>query len=99
MKYPSTPKIIAEEMASPGMPEEAAYSDNVLIRRAIIAELDAINLYDQIANFTKDTKIKELMLSISREEKVHMGELEQLLDNTDDENSEATQEGRDEAEG
>lgn len=39
------------------------------IRIAIIAELDAINFYEQLARSVKDEKIKKVFLDIAREEK------------------------------
>ncbi len=41
----------------------------------IIAELDAINLYEQMANMTENEKIKKILLDIAKEEKTHVGEI------------------------
>jgi rubrerythrin len=50
-----------------------------ILRAAIIAELDAINLYEQMAALTDDKDIKAVLLDIAREEKTHVGEFETLL--------------------
>ncbi len=97
MHYDS-PNIIAEEMAAPGVPENAAYSDAILIRRAIEAEYDAINLYEQIAAATGDATVKKMMLDIADEEKVHVGELEKLLGDHDKTHNSSVEDGRKEAE-
>jgi rubrerythrin len=50
-----------------------------ILRLAIIAELDAINLYEQMAALTDDADIKKVLLDIAREEKTHVGEFETML--------------------
>jgi rubrerythrin len=53
--------------------------DNEILRIGMIAELDAINLYEQLAVMTENKKIKEVLLDIAKEEKTHMGEFQALL--------------------
>jgi rubrerythrin len=53
--------------------------DNEILRIGMIAELDAINLYEQLAAMTENKKIKEVLLDIAKEEKTHMGEFQALL--------------------
>ncbi len=50
-----------------------------ILRLAIIAELDAINLYEQMAALTTDADIKKVLLDIAREEKTHVGEFQTML--------------------
>ena len=50
-----------------------------ILRAAIIAELDAINLYEQMAALTNDKDIKAVLLDIAREEKTHVGEFQTML--------------------
>ncbi|MDI6861509.1 MAG: ferritin family protein [Caldisericia bacterium] len=50
-----------------------------ILRIGIIAELDAINLYEQLASLTKDEKLKDVFLDIAKEEKTHVGEFLTLL--------------------
>ena len=53
--------------------------DKEILRTGIIAELDAINLYEQMAAMTKDNDIKKILLDIAKEEKTHVGEFFTLL--------------------
>ena len=53
--------------------------DKEILRAAIIAELDAINLYEQLASMTKNEKIKKVLMDIADEEKTHFGEFQTLL--------------------
>jgi rubrerythrin len=53
--------------------------DREILRAAIIAELDAINLYEQMADMTQSKKIRKLLLDVAREEKTHVGEFQTLL--------------------
>lgn len=57
--------------------------DNEILRVAIIAELDAINLYEQLAAMTQDENLKEIFLDVAKEEKTHVGEFQKLLLNRD----------------
>jgi rubrerythrin len=50
-----------------------------ILRAAIIAELDAVNLYEQMAALTDDEHIKTILLDIAKEEKTHVGEFQTLL--------------------
>jgi rubrerythrin len=50
-----------------------------ILRAAIIAELDAINLYEQMAALTDDQDIKLVLLDIAKEEKTHVGEFQAML--------------------
>ncbi len=53
--------------------------NNVILRAAIIGELDAINLYKQMAALTDNEDIRKVMLDIAKEEKAHVGEFQTLL--------------------
>ena len=50
-----------------------------ILRSAIIAELDAINLYEQMAEMTPNAKIRKVLLDVAKEEKTHVGEFQALL--------------------
>jgi len=50
-----------------------------IMRSAIIAELDAISLYEQLAAQTSDIDLKKVLLDIAREEKTHYGEFHEML--------------------
>ena len=49
------------------------------IRDAIIAEEGAIKQYESVVDATDDTKAKETLQDIANEERVHVGELQTLL--------------------
>ncbi len=53
--------------------------DKEILRTGIIAELDAINLYEQLAENTENVDIKKIILDIAKEEKTHVGEFQALL--------------------
>lgn len=53
--------------------------DNEILRVGMIAELDAVSLYEQLAAMTKNEKIRKVLFSIAKEEKTHMGEFQALL--------------------
>ena len=53
--------------------------DKEILRLGMIAELDAVNLYEQLAANTSNADIKKVVLDIAREEKTHMGEFQTLL--------------------
>ena len=57
----------------------AADIDREVLRVGIIAELDAVNLYEQMSAKAKNPKIKKVLLEIAREEKTHIGEFQALL--------------------
>ncbi len=66
------------------------------IRLAIIGELDAINLYLQLAEVISDEGVKEVLKEIAEEEKVHVGELLEVLKLVDEEQVKALAKGREE---
>jgi len=70
--------------------------DKELLRAAIIAELDAINLYEQMANLATDGTLKTIFLDVAREEKTHVGEFQALLLRQDREQQEELIKGREE---
>ena len=67
-----------------------------ILRAAIIAELDAINLYEQMAEMTRNTNIRKVLLDIAREEKTHVGEFQTLLLIEDKEQAQELEEGKSE---
>ncbi|MEM0324878.1 MAG: ferritin family protein [Candidatus Aenigmatarchaeota archaeon] len=68
-------------------------SDKQILRLGIIAELDAINLYEQLASKAKNEKIKKILLDIAKEEKTHVGEFLSLLLEIDKEQEEELKKG------
>jgi len=68
--------------------------DKEILRAAIIAELDAVNLYEQMASMTKNETLMEVLLDIAREEKTHVGEFQTLLLKWDSEQEKELAEGK-----
>ncbi len=73
--------------------------DKAVLRAAIIAELDAINLYEQMTYMTSNKDIRKILLDVAKEEKTHVGEFQALLLRADREQEEELNEGRREVEG
>jgi len=72
--------------------------NNEILRVGMIAELDVVNLYEQMAVMTENKHIKEILLDIAKEEKTHVGEFQALLLKTDKEQVNKLEEGRKEVE-
>lgn len=68
--------------------------DKEVLRVGIIAELDAINLYEQMAAMTENENIKKILLDIAKEEKTHVGEFQTLLLKEDKEQEKELEEGK-----
>jgi len=68
--------------------------DNVILRAAIMGEMDAINLYEQMAALTGNEDIRKVMLDIAKEEKAHVGEFQTLLLRLDREQVKALEQGK-----
>jgi len=85
LDYPSGKKLTKEELAE-------------ALRLAIIAELDAINLYMQLARAIDDEKYRKVFEDVAKEEKTHVGEFLALLEILDPEQAKELEEGREEVE-
>jgi rubrerythrin len=78
---------IAASMALAGMAKKPIDMDKVdkadidkeILRLGIIAELDAVSLYEQMAANAQDERVKKIMLHTAKEEKTHVGEFQALL--------------------
>lgn len=64
-----------------------------ILRSGIIAELDAINLYEQMAALTTNENIRKILLDVAKEEKTHVGEFQALLLREDKEQERELYEG------
>ncbi len=53
--------------------------DKQILRVAIIAELDAISFYEQMASLSSNENLKKVLLEVAREEKTHVGEFQAML--------------------
>jgi rubrerythrin len=72
--------------------------DKEILRTGVIAELDAINLYEQMAAMTQNGDIKKVLLDIAKEEKTHVGEFLTLLLKNDGEQKVELEQGKKEVE-
>jgi len=50
-----------------------------ILRAGMIAELDAVSFYEQMAAMTSDDNVRKVLLDIAKEEKTHIGEFEAML--------------------
>jgi len=58
-------------------------TDSQLLRKGMVEELKAINLYEKIAAEAQDARVREMFLDIAQEERVHAYEFEELLERLD----------------
>ena len=72
--------------------------DKEILRVGMIAELDAVSLYEQLAAMTVNKDIKKILLDIAKEEKTHVGEFQALLLELDKEQVKELEEGKKEVE-
>jgi rubrerythrin len=72
--------------------------DKEILRAAIIAELDAVNLYEQMASLTKNSDIKAILMDVAKEEKTHVGEFQALLLRFDPQQKQELEAGAEEVE-
>ena len=72
--------------------------DMQMARLAMIAELDAANLYEAMAGQTSNDDLRDILLSVAEEEKQHSGEFEYILSNIDPDWEDLEDDGEDEAE-
>jgi len=74
------------------------FTDREILRLAIIAELDAVSLYEQLAEATDNESLREVLLDVAREEKTHVGEFQTMLLREDEEQVEELKKGKEEVE-
>jgi len=68
--------------------------DKEILRAGMIAELDAVSFYEQMAAKTKNNDIKKILLDIAKEEKTHVGEFQAMLLKLDAEQVRELEEGK-----
>ena len=69
-----------------------------VLRMGMIAELDAVNLYEQLAAMASNPDIKKALLEIAGEEKTHMAEFETMLMRMDKKQVQENENGKKEVE-
>ena len=72
--------------------------DKEILRVGMIAELDAVSLYEQLAALTGNENIKKVLFDIAKEEKTHVGEFQTLLLKEDREQEKELEKGKKEVE-
>lgn len=60
-------------------------TDSEILRLGMIAELDAINFYEQLSAMAVNPDIKKVFRDVTKEEKTHMAEFQTLLKREDGE--------------
>jgi rubrerythrin len=78
--------------------ESGPERDMAILRLSIIAELDAVNLYERFAEIASNENISKVMIDIANEEKVHVGEFKALLEEVDPKYADLEEEGEEEVE-
>ncbi|MBP2030545.1 rubrerythrin [Methanohalophilus levihalophilus] len=56
-----------------------------VLRLAMLAELDAVNLYEQMAALADSEDLRRILLDIAREEKIHVAMFQSVLMEYDEE--------------
>lgn len=69
-----------------------------VLRVAIIAELDAVNLYEELASAVEDEDVRAVFMDVAKEEKTHAGEFMTMLLKEDEEQVKELEKGRKEVE-
>lgn len=72
--------------------------DKEILRAGMIAELDAVSFYEQMAAITESENIKKVLLDIAKEEKTHIGEFETMLLKFDQEQEQENEKAKKEIE-
>lgn len=86
------------EMMSAIPTEKGDETDLQILRVGIIAEMDTVSLYEQMASVASSSELKNMLLDIAREEKTHIGEFESLLSKIDTQFKKEIEKGKIEAE-
>jgi|GEM_PF-2800531 len=68
-------------------------TDAQILRKGIEEELKAISLYEELVSRAKSSQIKKVLLDVAKEEKVHIGEFETLLEKIDSEHESSEEDG------
>lgn len=68
--------------------------DREIARVGMMAELDAVSLYEQMAAMTDDKRLRKVLLDIAKEEKTHIGEFEAMLLSKDREQVKELEKGK-----
>lgn len=72
--------------------------DGEILRLGMVAELDAVNLYEQLAAMAENPDVRKVFRDIIREEKTHLAEFQTLLLREDGEQALESKKGQKEVE-
>ncbi len=72
--------------------------DMEIIRLGMVAELDAVSFYEQLAAMTENQDVKKILVDIAKEEKTHIGEFQTMLLKLDKDQVEELEKGKKEVE-
>ncbi len=95
-KYFKRQDLINELMAASPVEISKISKDDIdkeILRTGIIAELDAISLYEQLSSLTTKEDIRSVLLDIAKEEKTHVGEFQALLNKYDPDHADELKSG------
>jgi len=67
--------------------------DMAILRLSIVAEYDAVNLYEQMSTQVSGSMFKKVLLEVANEEKTHIGEFKFLLEELDPDHEKREEEG------
>jgi len=67
--------------------------DKEILRVGMIAELDAVSFYEQLAVMTENTDLKKMLMHVAKEEKTHVGEFQAMLLKIDPQQEEELRKG------
>jgi len=108
---PRPPLLFSNEVIVPGLTQKAQNLENVktpekltdreitrALRDAIIAEEGAIKQYETVADATDNEHVAEVLQDIANEERVHVGELQKLLNDLLPDEEDMLEEGAKEVE-
>ena len=70
--------------------------DMEILRAGMIAELDAVNFYEQLAAMSNSKDVKKILIDIAKEEKTHIAEFETMLLKLDKEQVKEYEKGKEE---
>jgi len=77
------PKTYLDTLIESSIATKKPMTDIECLRAAIIAEYDAVNMYERFASLCKNQIVKKVFLDIANEEKTHIGEFEELANSLD----------------
>ena len=79
--------------------DEITGDDKSILRQAVKAEIDAINLYEKLSAMASSDEVKRVLDDVIREEKTHYGEFEAVLKEKDPEHRQELVKGEEEVAG